>query len=84
MTGRPNLEAMKLLRTAGALMLAGGIPAGQLSCIAAWRRPGDPIKSDIMSYVIHQAVIQGVQVLYIDVESTIDEARFQQPGLDNK
>lgn len=66
-------------------MLAGGIPAGQLCCFVAHRPPFDEgPKSSIMLHTIHQAVIQGVPVLYTNVESAIDEAHFQQLGLDNK
>ena len=66
-------------------LLAGGIPRGQLVCFAAHRSLDDfGPKSDVTSHVIQQAVNQGVPVLYINMESTIDEAHFKQLGLDNK
>lgn len=64
----------------------GRIPLGQLTTMFG-TRPSDSEygpKSTMLYYQIQQAIQQGAQVLYINMESTIDDARFQLLGLDNK
>jgi len=66
-------------------LLRGGIPAGQLICFAAYPSSlDDGPKSNISLHVIQQAITQGVPVLYVNTESTIDDTHLQHLGLDNK
>ena len=65
--------------------LLRGFGPGELACFAVPRSLDDfGPKSSIALHIIHQAVIRGVPVLYINMESTIDDAHFKQLGLDNK